>query len=142
MKMYLAGSLFTTAERAFNRRLQEFLLLEGHECWLPQEKEPRVKTWRGIFDEDIRGLEWCDAVVACLDGADADSGTAWEMGYAYAKGKPVVGYRTDFRSAGDAQEFPCNLMLAGGCKRIVQISSLLTEEVCTLAKRITEAVEA
>jgi nucleoside 2-deoxyribosyltransferase len=42
-----------------------------------------------------------DIVVAVLDGVDVDSGTAWEIGYAYAKGKPVVGLRTDFRDLSD-----------------------------------------
>lgn len=42
-----------------------------------------------------------DIVVAVLDGVDVDSGTAWEIGYAYAKEKPVIGLRTDFRSLSD-----------------------------------------
>ncbi|MCL2141357.1 MAG: nucleoside 2-deoxyribosyltransferase [Methanimicrococcus sp.] len=32
-----------------------------------------------------------------LDGTDVDSGTAWELGYAYAENKPIIGIRTDFR---------------------------------------------
>jgi nucleoside 2-deoxyribosyltransferase len=51
-------------------------------------------------------------VVACMDGADPDSGTAWECGYAYAKGKPIVCYRTDFRISGDTAGAPYNLMLS------------------------------
>ena len=41
-----------------------------------------------------------------------DSGTAWECGYAYAKGKPLVCYRTDFRITGDTEGAPYNLMLS------------------------------
>jgi nucleoside 2-deoxyribosyltransferase len=51
-------------------------------------------------------------VVACMDGPDPDSGTAWECGYAYAKGKPIVCYRTDFRVSGDTKGAPYNLMLS------------------------------
>lgn len=40
-------------------------------------------------------------VVAILDGVDVDSGTAAEIGYAYALGKRCYGLRTDFRLAGD-----------------------------------------
>jgi nucleoside 2-deoxyribosyltransferase len=46
-------------------------------------------------------LNSSDIVVAVLDGVDVDSGTAWEIGYAYAKGKPVIGLRTDFRTLSD-----------------------------------------
>ena len=47
-----------------------------------------------------------------MDGPDPDSGTAWECGYAFAKGKPVVCYRTDFRISGDTKGAPYNLMLS------------------------------
>ena len=46
-------------------------------------------------------IDRSDAVFAMLDGVDVDSGTAAEIGYAYAKGKMVFGLRTDFRLAGD-----------------------------------------
>lgn len=39
----------------------------------------------------------CDLVVALLAGPQVDDGTAWEIGYAHAKGMPVIGIRTDFR---------------------------------------------
>jgi hypothetical protein len=47
---------------------------------------------------DVDGIDWCDVVVACMDGPDPDSGTCWECGYAYRK-KKIICYRTDFRSA-------------------------------------------
>ena len=31
-----------------------------------------------------------DTVVACLDGADPDSGTCWELGYGYAMKKNSI----------------------------------------------------
>jgi nucleoside 2-deoxyribosyltransferase len=37
-------------------------------------------------------------MVAILDGSQVDDGTAWEIGYAYARGLPVWGLRTDFRT--------------------------------------------
>ena len=48
--------------------------------------------------ESIRNA---DGVVAVLDGVDVDSGTAAEIGYAFALGKRCYGLRTDFRLAGD-----------------------------------------
>lgn len=46
-------------------------------------------------------IDAAEAVFAILDGVDVDSGTAAEIGYAFAKGKQVHGLRTDFRLAGD-----------------------------------------
>jgi nucleoside 2-deoxyribosyltransferase len=48
-------------------------------------------------------------VVAIIDGADADSGTSWEMGFAAALSKPVFALRTDFRRVGIHEHV--NLML-------------------------------
>jgi nucleoside 2-deoxyribosyltransferase len=56
-----------------------------------------------------------------MDGADPDSGTAWECGYAYAKGKPIVCYRTDFRITGDAAGAPYNLMLSESATTRVEV---------------------
>jgi nucleoside 2-deoxyribosyltransferase len=111
-KLYLAGPLFTLAEQSFNAELARFLESEGFEVWLPQEHEPRSNTATAIFEMDVEALDWADVVVACMDGPDPDSGTAWECGYAYAKGKPIVCYRTDFRVSGDTKGAPYNLMLS------------------------------
>jgi nucleoside 2-deoxyribosyltransferase len=111
-KLYLAGPLFTLAERSFNADVARFLENEGFEVWLPQEHEPRNNTAKAIFAMDVAALDGADIVVACMDGPDPDSGTAWECGYAYARGKPVVCYRTDFRISGDTKGAPYNLMLS------------------------------
>jgi nucleoside 2-deoxyribosyltransferase len=111
-KIYLAGPLFTLAEQSFNAALARFLEGAGFEVWLPQEHEPRSNTAQAIFAMDVAALDWADMVVACMDGPDPDSGTAWECGYAYAKGKPIVCYRTDFRISGDTPGAPYNLMLS------------------------------
>jgi nucleoside 2-deoxyribosyltransferase len=110
-KIYLAGPLFTLGEQRFNVELKRFLESEGFEVWLPQEHEPRTDTARAIFEMDVAAIDWADMVVACMDGPDPDSGTAWECGYAYAKGKPIVAFRTDFRVSGDTEGAPYNLML-------------------------------
>jgi nucleoside 2-deoxyribosyltransferase len=70
-----------------------------------------------IFRLCVQGVVECDALVAVLDGADADSGTAFEVGYAHALGKPIVGVRTDYRPQ---QERGTNLMLARACRAFVR----------------------
>jgi nucleoside 2-deoxyribosyltransferase len=111
-KIYFAGPLFTMAEQRFNAEVTRFLENEGYEVWLPQEHEPRRHTAKAIFKMDVAAIDWSDLVVACMDGPDPDSGTAWECGYAFGKGKPVVCYRTDFRITGDTKGAPYNLMLS------------------------------
>jgi nucleoside 2-deoxyribosyltransferase len=111
-KVYLAGPLFSLAEQSFNAELARFLESQGFEIWLPQEHEPREHTARAIFTMDVAAIDWADMVVACMDGPDPDSGTAFECGYTYAKGKPIVCYRTDFRVSADTAGAPYNLMLS------------------------------
>jgi nucleoside 2-deoxyribosyltransferase len=109
MKLYFAGPLFSTAERSWNAEVTAGLRAAGHEVFLPQEQEPG-RDGPGIFATDVGGIDWADALVAIMDGPDPDSGTSWEVGYAFGK-KPVVLVRTDFRSmAGAAGEY--NPMLA------------------------------
>jgi nucleoside 2-deoxyribosyltransferase len=85
MKIYLAGPLFSAAERDFNARLTAMLRDMGHEVWLPQESEQETMTPKEIFEKDVEGIDWAEAVVANMDGTDPDSGTSWECGYAYKK---------------------------------------------------------
>lgn len=103
-KIYLAGPLFTHAEIEYNLKIKDLLVKKNFLVFLPQEdaedttSERESQNQECIFKKCVEGVDSSDIVVAVLDGADVDSGTAWEIGYAYAKGKPVVGLRTDFRS--------------------------------------------
>ena len=58
-----------------------------------------------------RMIRQCDALFAVLDGPDVDSGTAAEIGFAAALGKPVIGWRSDLRQTGDNSETPVNLQV-------------------------------
>ena len=53
----------------------------------------------GAYNRQL--LDRCGAVFAVLDGTDVDSGTAAEIGYAAALGRPVVGWRSDLRQTGE-----------------------------------------
>jgi nucleoside 2-deoxyribosyltransferase len=52
-----------------------------------------------------------DGVLAILDGVDVDSGTAAEIGYAAARGIPIVGVRTDLRRTGENDGCHVNLQV-------------------------------
>ena len=116
MKIYLAGPLFSAAEREFNTKVANLLRESGHEVWLPQDHEQRHKSATEVFQKDLEGIDWADVVVANMDGPDPDSGTCWECGYAYKK-KPVVTFRTDFRAGEESDKAPFNLMLAVSATR-------------------------
>jgi nucleoside 2-deoxyribosyltransferase len=75
----------------------------------------RREAWRKLNREiganNCAGIDASDAVLAVLDGPDVDSGTAAEVGYAFAKGKPIIGYRGDFRLAADNEGSIVNLQV-------------------------------
>ena len=102
-EIYLAGALFSQAEREFNQKLQAMMLNLGFFVFLPQEDaadnspERENRNHSSIFNNCFSGLQKSDLVVAVLEGTDVDSGTAWELGYAYAAKKPIIGFRSDFR---------------------------------------------
>ncbi len=134
-RIYLAAPLFTDAERAWNLEVGRALRagLPGQEVLLPQELCAAFDAGPGaqpdfarIFATCLEHLEGAQLVVAVLDGADADSGTSWEAGHAYARGVPVVGIRTDWRPAEDGA---ANCMLARSCVRLVRSLPELTAAV-------------
>jgi nucleoside 2-deoxyribosyltransferase len=131
MKIYLAGPLgFSEAGRPFQAAIVREVQRLGHEALDPwvltdESKIDAVKrmpygaarrdAWQKL-NVDIGGnnraaIDRCDLVFAVLDGVDVDSGTAAEIGYAYAKGKPILGYRGDFRLSADNEGSTVNLQV-------------------------------
>jgi len=113
-KVYLAAPLFSEAEKKFNLMISELLGSHFFQVYLPQDVGDDNHCRDGeehnhIFESHLNALDTTDLLVAVIDGADADSGTSWEMGYAYRRGIPVYAVRTDFRMAGHHELV--NLML-------------------------------
>lgn len=103
--VYLAAPLFSEAEKAFNLVISDILTSHFFQVYLPQyvgdDNHCRDgEEHKHIFESHVKALDSTDILVAVIDGADADSGTSWEMGYAYRRGIPVYAVRTDFRIAG------------------------------------------
>jgi nucleoside 2-deoxyribosyltransferase len=127
-RLYLAGPLFSEAERSYNAGLADLLRTHCFEVFLPQESGDNCALrgrdeHRRIFTKNIRAIHDADLVVAIIDGADVDSGTAWEMGYAAAIKKPVIALRTDFRMTGSQERV--NLMLEQGATVVTDKDGLL-----------------
>lgn len=129
-RIYLAGPLFTTAERTFNTLLAMALRGAGHTVQVPQEYEPEAEDPKErnkeIFDADVEMIETSDVVVANVDGPDVDSGTAWEIGFAWAETKPIIGFRTDIRAGGDGGDAQVNLMISEAADKIITVPVELT----------------
>lgn len=135
MRVYLAGPLFTLAERRFMAALRDQVAaiaglspLWPGDLFVDDDLEamgPAAKTH--IFDGCRAGLGDSDLVVAVLDGTQVDDGTAWELGYAYARGIPAWGLRTDFRVAGDTTHSLVNCMIECSCGKTFRSVEALLE---------------
>jgi nucleoside 2-deoxyribosyltransferase len=77
----------------------------------PAKRDAWQKLDVEIGGNNSAGIDSADLVLAVLDGVDVDSGTAAEIGYAFAKGKPILGYRGDFRLSADNEGSIVNLQV-------------------------------
>lgn len=97
--VYLAGpEVFYPDARGHGRRMQAVCAQAGFTGLFPLDAEiPDTPTGQSlaIFEANRALIDRADAVVANLRdfrGFEPDSGTVWEVSYALARGKPVVGY--------------------------------------------------
>ncbi|MDO8528356.1 MAG: nucleoside 2-deoxyribosyltransferase [Nanoarchaeota archaeon] len=99
MKVYIAGKLCNEDERKFLEKLAKLAEELGFETFLPHREIGLAKNIydvEKIFNGDIiNGFKDVSLVIADLNGLHIGSGTAWELGYAYAKGIPVIGIKED-----------------------------------------------
>lgn len=82
MRLYVAGPLFSEAERSWLDMLAARLRAEGFECFVPHEQFAELAdvTVEEVYRIDVEGLRSANALVAWLDGAMVDDGTACEIG--------------------------------------------------------------
>ena len=150
-RIYLAGpDVFRPDAAEHGRRVVALCAQHGFEAVFPLESAlptglPPQALARHIYQANITHIAACDAVLANLEffrGPEPDSGTCFEVGYAIALGKPVVGYVPESGSfaerirqrhphaVGDGlvdaagwqlEEFglPLNLMLGVPCRIVV-----------------------
>lgn len=125
MRVYLAGPIFTHAERAWLDRLAHRVRDAGFDCFAPHEHlgDTGDTTPAGVYRLDAGMLRASGALLAWLDGPTVDDGTAAEIG-AFAElvhADPtryygIIGLVTDLRlerRRGRAVGDGINLFLAG-----------------------------
>jgi nucleoside 2-deoxyribosyltransferase len=143
--MYLAGPLFTEAERDWHRKTKRLLLEQAsrrgqaveiiwpYELITPEEIAGFGAGARAeIFRRCKEALERADLLIALLDGTQVDDGTAWEIGYFFARKAAqakIIGIRTDFRRAGESEQAIVNAMIEMACDVIVATQAALPAAV-------------
>jgi nucleoside 2-deoxyribosyltransferase len=100
--IYIAGPLFNIHETRFLEDIAKELESNGYQCFLPhrdqsgideselEKTEMSEATKDRIFNNDLDALKGSDITVALITGWDIDSGTAGEIGYTFASGKPII----------------------------------------------------
>ena len=119
-KAYVAGPLFDEGERWWIEKVEQLVVDAGFSTFLPHRDNPdkNADNVSEIFANDRRGIDECDVVVASLNGLTTDDGTAWELGYAFALGKPIIGLHTDWRRRFDDEVV--NLMIECSLTKLVR----------------------
>ena len=95
--VYIAGPLFDDHERNYLESIAEIFENRGYKTFLPHRDAGVVSDQytedekKKIFTTDLNALKQADIIVALLTGRDVDSGTAAEIGYAFANNKRLIG---------------------------------------------------
>ncbi|MDF7636882.1 nucleoside 2-deoxyribosyltransferase [Leuconostocaceae bacterium ESL0958] len=99
-QVYMAGPFFSDSQIEKAARLEA--VLDAHPqvagYFSPRKHQHAEfglfsEPWQeAAFASDVAAIDEADVIIALadFDGQDADSGTAWEIGYAHAKGLPVL----------------------------------------------------
>lgn len=124
VQLYLAGPLFTQAERDAVDALADRLEAAGHACFVPHRQTFEPLDAPTVFAVDAAGVRGAEAVVAILDGPMIDDGTACEIGMFAElvrlqpdRHRGIVGLATDWRATrrleSGMDEGGLNLFVAG-----------------------------
>jgi nucleoside 2-deoxyribosyltransferase len=141
MRIYLAGPLFSEAERDWLDRFAQRLRSEGFDCFVPHEHFDALAelTPAEVFRVDAGGVRSANVLVAWLDGPVVDDGTACEIGMfaeLVAGGDPryrgIVAIVTDLRlqrRRGNAVGDGMNLFVIGAIEQVGQVCWSVDEAV-------------
>ncbi|MBQ9032475.1 MAG: nucleoside 2-deoxyribosyltransferase [Parasporobacterium sp.] len=94
--IYIAGPFFNEEELNTMTEVERILEGRGLEMYCPRlhddlEHEYMSSEWsRATFELDRDAIDRSSIVLAVYHGNYSDTGTAWECGYAYAKGLPLI----------------------------------------------------
>ncbi len=100
MKVYIAGKLWDKENRKKLEEIDSLCKNMGFETFLPHRDAGIYKSGdsKTFFKKDSEIIDKCKLMIAILDWKFVGSGTAWEIGYAYAKNIPVIALVEDLES--------------------------------------------
>jgi sugar/nucleoside kinase (ribokinase family)/nucleoside 2-deoxyribosyltransferase len=136
VKVYVAGHFLSTPTRMWVDRVVLALESRGFSVFSPYRDagvlncsaDPQGRY--RCFVNDLKAIGESQAIVALLDGI-GHGGTSWEIGYAYAKGIPILGLCTDSSK-------PLSNMVEQSCLTVqATIRSLLNDLFSLLGERIS-----
>lgn len=147
-RVYLAGPLFNSGERPFLDSVAKLLREAGAEVFVPHEIfcEIEAVDAKAVYECDLRGVLSANVVLAWLDGAQVDDGTAVEIGIFTrmcaadpATHRGIVGLSTDLRLArrrGVAPGDGFNLLVAGAIQSVGEIAWSVEDAVAATLRRL------
>lgn len=96
--VFINSTLAPLMAQRFNEELVKIVKKEGFEVHLPQRVMPPNTSIPAIriMKENIKAIEKCDVMLSVLDHVGL--GVAFEIGYAIAKNKVLIAFRTDFQN--------------------------------------------
>lgn len=104
---YLGRKVFDPWEQAYGTIIKEAkTILHWHERVNALTEAPQR-----VGEMNEKAIKSSDIILGVLDGAEPDSGTVCEIGFAAGSGKTCYGLRTDFRDLGDFEGLPINLQV-------------------------------
>lgn len=100
MKAYIAGPLWKKEDRAKLEKINKICKDLKIDTFLPHRDVGLYKEGdsKEFFIKNKKGLDECNLIVAYLDWKYIGSGTAWELGYGYAKNIPIIGLVEDIKT--------------------------------------------
>ncbi len=144
MRLYLAGPMFSHAERSWLDGLAARLRSEGFDPFVPHEHLGEISepTPEAIYRLDVAALREAAALLAWLDGPIIDDGTAAEIG-AFAElvridpeaHRGIVGLVTDLRlerRRGRAPGDGMNLFVGGAIRACGRVCWSVEEALAAL----------
>lgn len=122
-RVYIAAPFFNLAERWIVEEIREQLLAMDVDVFSPLH-DVGEGPGEVVAPLDLEGLDGCQAVLAVLNGADA--GTIFEVGYAVARGIPVVALAQNMRPE------DVKMPAGSGCRIVSDLVSAIYHAVWAL----------
>lgn len=122
-RIYIAAPFFNLAELWLVGELRDQLLANGVGVFSPYH-DIGLGSAEFVAPLDLKAIDDCEAVLAVLNGSD--TGTIFEIGYATAKGKPVVALAQNMRHE------DLKMPVGSGCLIVTDVVSAIYQAVWQL----------